>query len=574
MSSSVATVVAAQTGDAEAFTQLVRAWATTVCAIGTAITRDPVRGEEVAQDVFVHAWTGLGQLRNPRSFPAWIRQLARNRARDAVRREARRREVGASPLETEVHPHDPARELLAREEEEAVWAALEELSDDDREVLVLFYREGRSVEQVAGLLELRPVAVRKRLSRARERLRGDVGERLGDVLTRSTPTAAFVAGVAALLVGASPGVAHAAGTAGAAKLGLGAGLGAGAALGAAGGLAGVWVGHRQALSATPQELRPRLRRHSAAQGIAVVVAALLMAGVSGPVGVLVGMTLLGAVLGGTALAWPLHRARMLGTSAGLAAGLLGAAGGLAMSGALSFPVALAVLVQLQCFVAVPLALGFAGSWHLGQRWRWWFVGALGWLVAAPVLGAGTALAVALFGQAPLVGAVGLSVSAGFGEESVRLLLLGALWRWVGPVEARRAVVLGLGHGGVEAVLFGLGTLATVAGGATAGAADHALYGLSRLFLLLCHVGFTLMVWRALRDRSPVWWVTAVAVHVAIDLAAFAGPLVWPSGGGWLGGVSVLAVVLVSAGLLRSALGSGGDVDGVVTPREDGGRRTG
>ena len=38
MSSSVATVVAAQTGDAEAFTQLVRAWATTVCAIGTAIT--------------------------------------------------------------------------------------------------------------------------------------------------------------------------------------------------------------------------------------------------------------------------------------------------------------------------------------------------------------------------------------------------------------------------------------------------------------------------------------------------------------------------------------------------------
>jgi DNA-directed RNA polymerase specialized sigma24 family protein len=63
-----ADVLAARAGDADAFTRLVQAHASTVCAIATAITGDPRAGEEVSQEVFVHAWTGLGGLRNPASF--------------------------------------------------------------------------------------------------------------------------------------------------------------------------------------------------------------------------------------------------------------------------------------------------------------------------------------------------------------------------------------------------------------------------------------------------------------------------------------------------------------------------
>ncbi len=63
-------VVAAAAGDREAFASLVQATQSTVCAITIAITGELASSEDVAQDVFVAAWTGIGQLRDPASFPA------------------------------------------------------------------------------------------------------------------------------------------------------------------------------------------------------------------------------------------------------------------------------------------------------------------------------------------------------------------------------------------------------------------------------------------------------------------------------------------------------------------------
>jgi RNA polymerase sigma factor (sigma-70 family) len=201
---SVHDVQAAAAGDLSAFETLVRATASTVCGIALAITGDVQASEDVSQEVFLKAWRALPQLRDPASFPGWLRQLARNRARQHVRSRTRRHQ--------RVQPTAPAPvadpsglapdELLARrEEDEAVQAALMALPDEAREVLVLYHREGRSTAQVAQLLELSEPAVRKRLSRARAALRDDVRERLGGWLERTRPGAALVAAVLAAAAG-------------------------------------------------------------------------------------------------------------------------------------------------------------------------------------------------------------------------------------------------------------------------------------------------------------------------------------------------------------------------------------
>src|SRR5947207_13185694 len=82
-------VLCAQKGDHQAFGRLVDAARTTICSITLATVRDLPRSEEVAQEVLVAAWRGLPRLRNPRSFWPWIRQLARNRARQHLRAGAR-----------------------------------------------------------------------------------------------------------------------------------------------------------------------------------------------------------------------------------------------------------------------------------------------------------------------------------------------------------------------------------------------------------------------------------------------------------------------------------------------------
>jgi hypothetical protein len=85
--------------------------------------------------------------------------------------------------------------LLAEEERRLLAEAMGELPDETREVVALFYSEGRSVRQVADLLGMREDAVKQRLARARARLREAMMERLGRTLQRTAPGAAFTAAV-------------------------------------------------------------------------------------------------------------------------------------------------------------------------------------------------------------------------------------------------------------------------------------------------------------------------------------------------------------------------------------------
>jgi RNA polymerase sigma factor (sigma-70 family) len=224
-------VLAARRGDADAFGRLVRGHASLVCAVTTAALGDPAAGEDVAQEVFVEAWQALPRLRDPARFSGWLRQIARHRASNARRSRGRRREVGSDDVLGAVRDPgpDPGDRLDRVRREAALWRSLEALDRDVGEVLVLFYREGRSVREVAERLDLTEQAVRKRLSRARERLRDEVTEALGSRLARTAPGAAFAVAVGAA-VALAPGRAEAAtgrsprwGLAAAAAIGLVAG---------------------------------------------------------------------------------------------------------------------------------------------------------------------------------------------------------------------------------------------------------------------------------------------------------------------------------------------------------------
>ncbi|HWN41859.1 MAG TPA: sigma-70 family RNA polymerase sigma factor, partial [Thermoanaerobaculia bacterium] len=196
-----AQVRAAAQGDQEAFAGLVDATRTLVCSIALAILRDVEASRDVAQDVFLSAWRDLGKLRNPASFLPWLRQMTRNRAHHVLRDRVRSRRVISDAeaddlMATATDPRPGAGEILLADEEKRLLAeALEALSDESREVVTLYYREGRSVRQVADLLGLREEAVKQRLTRARSRLRREMLDRLGETLQRTTPGAAFTAGL-------------------------------------------------------------------------------------------------------------------------------------------------------------------------------------------------------------------------------------------------------------------------------------------------------------------------------------------------------------------------------------------
>jgi len=161
----------ARRGDAAAFRELLEvhrsAVVSTLFACGV---RCPETARDLAQDVALRAWQRLGTLEDPRAFPAWLRRVAANAARDHLRRLAVRREEDlgqALELEGDDDPQQRSERLgelrlmlaaLAREDTEAVR-------------LLVARTAGRSVESLAAELGISPDALKMRVMRIRKRLR-------------------------------------------------------------------------------------------------------------------------------------------------------------------------------------------------------------------------------------------------------------------------------------------------------------------------------------------------------------------------------------------------------------------
>jgi RNA polymerase sigma factor (sigma-70 family) len=221
-------LAAAAGGDSQAFGQVVDATRNVVCSLALAVVRDVRVSEDIAQEVYLAVWKGLHTLRNPNSFLPWIRQLTRHVSIEHLRRFGRREKKhlpGAHAQDALSQVVDPAAHpetaLLQREQALLVAEAIDSLPEDSREVVILFYREGCSVEQVSRLIHMSEGAVKKRLSRARQALRNELFERLGESLRQSMPGAAFTVGVTTCIALGTPSAAAAAGFGAATSLGTG-----------------------------------------------------------------------------------------------------------------------------------------------------------------------------------------------------------------------------------------------------------------------------------------------------------------------------------------------------------------
>jgi len=181
------------------FADLVRRYQGLVCAVAYSATGDRAVSEEVAQEAFLVAWRKLPELDEPPAMPGWLCGIARNLARNPRRKLGRERpdQAGAeAAADARPTPHDSAAQ---REAAQLVWRALEELPDEVREPLVLYYRGEQSIREVADSLGLSEEAARQRLSRGRKALRAGVAEIVERALAASKPGAAFTAAVVAAL---------------------------------------------------------------------------------------------------------------------------------------------------------------------------------------------------------------------------------------------------------------------------------------------------------------------------------------------------------------------------------------
>ncbi len=172
-------------GEASAFEQLVSERSGEIYALLFRLTSDAEEARDLTQETFLRAFQGIQRFRGDADLKTWIYRIAINQARNRWRWWRRRhrdttvsldapigdREQTIGATLRDVEAIDPEQEALAREREDQLREALQDLRSSYREAVVLRDVEGFSYEEIAATLQINIGTVKSRLSRGRLELR-------------------------------------------------------------------------------------------------------------------------------------------------------------------------------------------------------------------------------------------------------------------------------------------------------------------------------------------------------------------------------------------------------------------
>jgi RNA polymerase sigma-70 factor (ECF subfamily) len=177
-------IQAVQSGDRDAYRDLVDRYRRRVVALALEVTRSAEDAEDVAQETFVKAYLSLKDFKGQSSFYTWIYRIALNMAIDVRRKVARqggkalefdeRVALGASDLKL---VEEPDKTLERKQDAQVLEAALQQLSEEQRIVLTLRELDGLSYDEIADVVGISKGTVMSRLHYARKRVQAILAER-------------------------------------------------------------------------------------------------------------------------------------------------------------------------------------------------------------------------------------------------------------------------------------------------------------------------------------------------------------------------------------------------------------
>jgi len=164
-------------GDTDGAAELFERYAPALLRFTARLLSDRSLAEEVTQEVFVKVISRAGQYDGRAEVSSWLFAIAANACRDRRRRDRR-----AAVVPIDALPEPAAREpgaehsLIDRQRREAVRQALSDLSDEQREALVLARYHGMPYARIAEILGISVGAVKTRIFRAVETLKARFSE--------------------------------------------------------------------------------------------------------------------------------------------------------------------------------------------------------------------------------------------------------------------------------------------------------------------------------------------------------------------------------------------------------------
>ncbi len=162
-----------QAGDTECFACLIDRYSERVYALIVKVVRNREDAEELVQDVFMKVFKHLPSFKGDSSLATWIYRIAYNTAISETRKKKHELLVLEETQWANTSEEDAADAwglTDSAEQVERLEKALERLSADERFLILLYYMEDKTVEEIAVISGLTQTNVKTKLFRIRKRL--------------------------------------------------------------------------------------------------------------------------------------------------------------------------------------------------------------------------------------------------------------------------------------------------------------------------------------------------------------------------------------------------------------------
>jgi RNA polymerase sigma-70 factor, ECF subfamily len=186
-------VARVRTGDQRAFKLLVERYQRKVYAVALGMLKDKEEARDVAQEAFVKVYRYLDHFKGDASFYTWLYRITVNICIDVMRRKGSARgdehvefdeavqmdtaEANIGSLGTRLGTN-PQKSALRRELADRITAAIQQIPEAHREILLLREVEGMSYEDLSRILNIPKGTVMSRLFHARLKMQKILGEYL------------------------------------------------------------------------------------------------------------------------------------------------------------------------------------------------------------------------------------------------------------------------------------------------------------------------------------------------------------------------------------------------------------
>jgi len=161
-------------GRVEAYNLLVSRWEKRVYNYLLRLTRNREDALDLTQDVFLKAYQNLRKLDDPARFAPWLYRIAHNEAYSMFRKRPETDVDEIEPERTETEISVAGSSVFPIELSLSVAAALDRLSPEQREAVVLKVYQGFKFDEMAEVLECPVSTVKSRLYTALDLLKAEL----------------------------------------------------------------------------------------------------------------------------------------------------------------------------------------------------------------------------------------------------------------------------------------------------------------------------------------------------------------------------------------------------------------